>query len=269
MQLLTLENLSKISGGSPNEKQISNMKSVILGLEVFGPESGLDDPQCLAHYIAQLGHESGRFIYDREAWGPTPAQKRYDIRPDLGNTPERDGDGKKNAGRGPIQLTGGYNIREFHKWCLGLFRDVPDFPANPNLINNDPWEGLSAIWYWHLGNPTGKSLNAYAKVNNIEMVTRRINGGTNGYEDRLEMYVRTALVFLGYELKARCVAKFQADAGIEDDDIAGPETRTALHNALGKLSSAPAEAQVAPAADIDHFLAQIDNALAGIRSLTA
>nr|WP_234835981.1 hypothetical protein [Sinorhizobium meliloti] len=72
-------------------------------------------------------HESGDFRYDREIWGPTPAQQRYDARTDLGNTPERDGDGYLYRGRTGMQLTGKDNYRQFRNWCRATGLDCPDF----------------------------------------------------------------------------------------------------------------------------------------------
>lgn len=239
---ITVEQLSKIAGKPVN----ANMRSVIIGLDMLGHRVGLDMPHRLGQYIPQLAHESGAFRFDREVWGPTPAQKKYDTRVDLGNTPERDGDGEKNAGRGPIQVTGGYNIRKLYEWCIKMFgSDVPNFVANPDLINTDPWEGISAIWYWTEGNPEGKSLNRYADNNDPEMITRRINGGLNGYTDRLKYVTRTGLVLLGREPDD--VKGFQAwaqkqgylPADTKDakqvDGIDGPKTRAAIHKALVAL----------------------------------
>ncbi|MEF3088144.1 hypothetical protein, partial [Bacillus altitudinis] len=75
------------------------------------------------------------------------------------------------------------NVTKFYKWCKAKGLNPPDFVANPNLLNTDPWEGLAPIWYWDEGNPEGVSLNKYSKVNNWEMITKRINGGLNGLAD--------------------------------------------------------------------------------------
>ncbi|MDZ7909816.1 MAG: hypothetical protein U5N10_17460 [Gemmobacter sp.] len=96
---VTAAALAAIAGASAN----SNMRSVIAGL-VARP-SGLDRPRRLAHYLGQLAHESCAFRYDREIWGPTAAQKRYDRRTDLGNTAALDGDGYRFRRRGAIQLS--------------------------------------------------------------------------------------------------------------------------------------------------------------------
>lgn len=251
MTAITAAQLKKIVGGSPDP---SNMKSVLVALERYGEGAGLLKPHRLAHFIAQIAHESGGFRFDREIWGPTPAQKRYDQRVDLGNTPELDGDGKKNAGRGPIQLTGGYNISRFEDWCRDQGYEPPDFTSNPDLINTDPWEGLSAVWFWSVGNSTGKSLNVLADQNNIEQITKKINGGLNGYTDRIRLYVRTALVLLGFEptdvegAQALLQKRGLLPAGADQvDGDPGPKTRAALHMALAELSTVSKKAPVTAA----------------------
>jgi len=79
----------------------------------------------------------------------------------------------------------------------------------PDKVNTVPWEGLGPIWYWDSGNPTGKSLNSFADDNNIEIITRRINGGLNGFGNRLDYYSRAALVLLGFGLSKAEIEKFQ------------------------------------------------------------
>ena len=232
---LTLDQLRAMAGGPASDARDSNMGSALLGLERFGGGAGLDRPSRLAHYLAQLLHESTRFLHDREVWGPTKAQLGYEGRKDLGNI--HPGDGSKFRGYTPGQITGRYNTTQFYQWCVENFPGVvvPNFVESPHLMNTDPWEGLGPIWYWDVGNPEGKTLNRYADENNIEMVTRRINGGLNGYADRLICYDRAALVFLGYAMGPKVIERFQRDNGLVADDISGPKTRAAMHLRLVTL----------------------------------
>lgn len=278
---VTAATLAKIVGGKASAGRTSNIASIISGLDAYGQQAGLTTAPRLAQYIAQVAHESGRFVYDREIWGPTPAQARYDTRTDLGNTAAVDGDGKKNAGIGPIQITGGANIKAFYQWCLDRGLPAPDFVANPLLIATDPWEGIGPIWYW-----STRNLNRYADEGNIETVTEKINGGLNGYKDRIALFVRAALVFLDYKLDAGVLKRFQAEHGLLADDNAGPATRAALHAALVKLDALPAPSDnatvvIVPAApepqpapvDVEEFTALdlieiIEDATARLRRLT-
>jgi putative chitinase len=250
--LPTLVQLEKIAGAPFSRDQAQNAKSVLHSLSEFGPMMGLEKPHRLVHFLPQIMHESGRFKYDREIWGPTPAQARYEGRKDLGNT--EPGDGKKFAGRGPIQLTGRFNVTRFEEWCRSQGFEAPDFTADPNLINTDPWEGLSAIWYWAIGNPTGKSLNVYADENNPEQITKKINGGLNGYVDRLELLDRTALVLLGFDVDVEAIKQFQREAQAKgllpagEDQIDGdfgPKSRAAAFMWLSQATPA-VETKAAP-----------------------
>lgn len=216
---VTAATLAAIAGASEN----SNMRSVIAGL-VARP-SGLDRPHRLAHYLGQLAHESGAFRYDREIWGPTAAQRRYDGRTDLGNTAALDGDGYRYRGRGPIQITGKANYRQYRDWCRGSGLPAPDFVAAPDLVLTDPWEGLGPVWYW-----TTRELGGLADRNDLDAITRRINGGSNGLADRRARYTRAALVLLGYG--PTDIRAFQRAEHIAADGIAGPTTRATLHAAL-------------------------------------
>lgn len=219
-------------------KSKANLASVQIGYDLFGARVGLDQPHRLAQYLAQVAHESAGFRYDREIWGPTAAQKRYEGRRDLGNT--QPGDGKRFAGHGPIQVTGRYNHREYSAWAKRLDPNAPDFEAYPEKINTDPWEGLSAIWYWD-----SRNLNRYADQGDIEMITCRINGGLNGYADRLQWYDRISLVMLGFDKND--ISGFQKAAGLTIDGLSGPRTRAALHKRLVALTKLPSEdVQTAP-----------------------
>lgn len=241
--MITKQQLTAIAGAAADG---SNMQSIIVALERYGDKIGLTMPHRLAHYIAQIAHESARFKYDQEIWGPTPAQRRYEDRADLGHSPAVPGEAFRFRGRTAMMLTGRYNYGEFSEWAKTIDPNAPDFEKNPDLVNTDPWEGLVPLWYWEVGNPERKSLNRYADENNIEMITRRINGGLNGFDDRKELYTRTALVMLGYEMRPRVIAKFQEHAGLVADDIAGPKTRDALHVRLLSLNPIEIPSHVSP-----------------------
>lgn len=265
-ELIGIDLLRKMAGGRPD---VDNMQSVVSGLSVR--PSGLQKPHRLAHYLAQLMHESGRFRYDEELWGPTAAQQRYEGRVDLGNT--EPGDGYKFRGRSGIQLTGRANYRNFTAWAREAESAAPDFETDPDLVNSDPWEGLAPIWYWDKGNPTGRSLNFYADQNNIEAITRKINGGLNGYGDRLQLYTRASLTLMGYPMEANVVRRFQQDQGFtgrDVDDIAGQKTRAAMHSVLVAMppldqpEHPPDEALAVEIRQVRDLIAQADQRLATI-----
>lgn len=218
-----------LQAAAKGQVNASNMNSVLVAMQRYDSELGMDKPHRAVQFYAQIMHESGDFRYDREVWGPTAAQKKYDTRTDLGNTKAADGDGKLYAGRTAMQITGKKNYGLFTEWCRAHGFNSPDFVVNPEAVNTDPWEGLGPLWYWDTNN-----LNRWADQGDIETITKKINGGINGLGDRIDHYVRLALVVLGYPPEA--VKQFQAKAGLDADGDAGPKTRAALHKALLVLS---------------------------------
>jgi putative chitinase len=144
-----------------------------LAMETYG----IDTPVRQAHFLAQIGHESGGLRYTTEIWGPTPAQSRYEGRLDLGNT--RPGDGSRFRGHGLIQTTGRSNHAKTRDRLRKLFEKVPDFEAFPVSLAEPQWAALSAGDYWDM-----RDINVAADSGSIERVTRLINGGTNGLADR-------------------------------------------------------------------------------------
>lgn len=138
-------------------------------------EFSINTPARQAAFLAQILHESGMLRYTVEIWGPTTAQARYEGRKDLGNT--EPGDGFKFRGRGLIQTTGRANYLATGN-ALGVdLIDQPERLAEPDLA------ARSAAWYWHQ-----KGLNMLADVADFELITRRINGGLNGYSERVALY---------------------------------------------------------------------------------
>ena len=133
----------------------------------------------IAAFLAQVGHESARLRYTSEIWGPTPVQRRYEGRKDLGNIYK--GDGPRFRGHGLIQTTGRYNHRAVTQRLRARFPNmgVPDFEAEPTKLTLPRWAALSAADYWDM-----KGLNALADAGKFETITRKINGGLNGFADR-------------------------------------------------------------------------------------
>lgn len=255
MTLITAEQLKRICRGKTTAAQNSNMASFVTAVNKFGTRFGMDQFVNLSSLIGQVMVESGEFKYDREIWGPTAQQKKYEpttsVSKMLGNTQK--GDGSKFRGYGPIQLTGRDNVTRFYKWCLENHTAYdapvpPDFVSDPSKIVTDPWEGLSALWYWGFGNPERTSLNKYAADNNQLMVTRRVNGGTTHYAERLDYQARAALVLLGYGVSKDEIKRFQSThqpAAGSVDGLIGDKTRVALHLAMkGKLPVTSVEKEV-------------------------
>ena len=127
----------------------------------------LDNSLRLTHFLAQLAHESGNFRYMEEI----ASGAAYEDRKDLGNT--QAGDGKRYKGRGPIQLTGRANYRKYGQQ-LGI-----DFENNPEIVALPSVGLLVACKFW-----SDNDLNTLADKDDVLTITRRINGGTNGFADR-------------------------------------------------------------------------------------
>ena len=153
----------------------------------------INTPERVAAFLAQIGHESMGLSTTTERWGPTDAQRRYEGRKDLGNV--QPGDGSKFRGHGLIQTTGRANhvsVRDRLRARIGPH--VPDFELHPQQLAQEPWAALSAGDYWQ-----ERKINALADTNDIRGVTRKVNGGLNGYSDRLQRWLAVCRV-LGVNL---------------------------------------------------------------------
>jgi len=161
-----------------------------------------------ACFIGQCMHESGGFKFLHEnlnysakalmATWPSrfpniEVASEYERKPEkiadkvyggrMGNT--EDGDGRKYIGRGLIQLTGKDNYKALSD-AIG-----EDLVANPQLVEEPRYAALSAGWFWNK-----KGLNALADTMDIETMTKRINGGSIGIDDR-KAKINLALNALG------------------------------------------------------------------------
>ena len=135
----------------------------------------INTPARQAAFLAQVGHESGGLRWLTELWGPTPAQSRYEGRKDLGNV--QIGDGFKFRGRGLMQTTGRFN---YAATGTALMLDLLNNPGQLALPAN---AAMSAGYFWE-----SNGLNEIADTGSIVRVTRRVNGGLNGIQERTALY---------------------------------------------------------------------------------
>lgn len=151
-------------------------KSIIEDLAVYlAPAliaAEINTANRVAHFLAQAAHESDGFKTLQEYWGPTAAQKRYEGRKDLGNTVA--GDGSLFRGRGIFQITGRSNYKTIGK-AIG-----EDLITDPTIAATGKVSVETAVYYW-----TSRGLNALADHDDVKAITKKINGGYNGLEDRV------------------------------------------------------------------------------------
>lgn len=156
----------------------------------FPPAGIAARPLRIAHFMAQASAETEAFRYMREIWGPTPAQRGYEGRDDLGNCVA--GDGFKFLGRGIFQCTGRDNYERYGK-ALGL-----DLANNPALAEEPETALRIAVLYW-----TDHKLNDWADADNILGTSNGINRGNpasirepNGFAKRKAALARAKKVLL-------------------------------------------------------------------------
>ena len=145
------------------------------------PKYHINTPLRIAHFLAQVGHESLSLKYTREL----ASGEAYENRADLGNT--EPGDGVRFRGRGLIQLTGRDNYARYGAYAgLDLLKK-----GNEELIASTPKYALDvSLWFWD-----SRKLNSHADADNLRAITRRVNGGYNGLADRQD-YLDRAKFFL-------------------------------------------------------------------------
>lgn len=170
-------------------KSIALAEDWLPHLEVAMSLYGIDTPQRQAHFLAQIGHESGGLRYTSELWGPTPAQARYEGRADLGNT--HPGDGPLFRGHGLIQITGRANhARVRDRLRSKMSSRVPDFELYPALLAQPEWAAISSADYW-----SEHDLNSWADMGSVEAISDIINrghltraeGDANGFAERARL----------------------------------------------------------------------------------
>jgi len=202
--ILTQQQLAQMVPGNP---YINHWYEA---LEQLLPDYDINTPQRAAAFIAQCAHESGGFKFIKEnlnykaaslrkvfpKYFPTDAlAAAYAQKPEMianrvygnrmGNGDEHSGDGFRYCGRGLIQLTGKDNYTRFAESLEISPEDVAEYLTT--------FEGCaqSACWFWESNN-----LNKWADAGDIVKMTKVINGGTIGLEDRIKHYEH-ALHILG------------------------------------------------------------------------
>jgi putative chitinase len=196
---LTKDQLRKLLPKNPYIDQWHSALSQLL------PEYNINTPQRIAAFVAQCAHESGNFMVLKEnlnyraptlrkifpKYFPTDAMaNEYASKPNkqeaianlvyanrMGNGGPETGDGWRYAGKGLIQLTGKSNYTWFAESLQISVEDASEY-----LLT---FEGAaqSACWFWETNN-----LNQWADKGDIVTLTKRINGGTIGLEDRIKHY---------------------------------------------------------------------------------
>lgn len=183
MLSLAIEQLRALAPQLPD----SQAAELVVYLAQAMAEFDITTPQRAAAFLAQLTHETGGFRYIEELWGPSKQQLRYEppstLAKKLGN--DAKGDGYKYRGRGFIQLTGKSNYRAAGN-ALGV-----DLVKQPTLAAAPAIAARVAAWYWH-----ENGLNSLADAGDYLAITKRINGGVNGLDERMK-YWKKAKSILG------------------------------------------------------------------------
>ena len=190
-------NLDKLKGHIPD--------NVIAQIPGVMEKFQINTPLRLAHFLAQCGHESGGFRLTKEnlnysakglmgifkKYFPTEAlAKQYERKPEkiankvyssrMGNGDEASGDGAKFCGRGFIQLTGKTNYQAFFK-SIGA-----DVNTDPTTVATQ-YPLASAAWFFNK-NGLHKMADGGATTAVVTSITKRVNGGTIGLDDRIKHF---------------------------------------------------------------------------------
>lgn len=174
---ITEAQIRRVMPNAPKERVTGFVDSFNKWAEKFS----IDTPLRVAHYIAQVAHETAELKYLEEiASGAAYDTGKLAIR--LGNTPEKDSDGQRYKGRGCLQTTGRKNYEAYAKseYCNG------DLMAHPEWLAQFPGAQKSAMFYWKKN-----MLNRFADRDDTYALTKAINGGTNGLAQR-SYYTRVA-----------------------------------------------------------------------------
>ncbi len=151
------------------------------------PKFDIETRNRIIHFLAQCGHESAGFYYLEELGNTAYFTENYEWRDDLGNN--QAGDGARYKGRGLIQTTGRNNYQLLSNE-VGI-----NYVANPGLVATYPHALTSALVWWKR-NRMNELCDRGLDDEDVKAVTRRINGGTNGLNDRLNRTDKLKLILV-------------------------------------------------------------------------
>lgn len=171
--MITLDDLKKICPRASAARMAVFVDALNDAMDEFSISENVERESA---FIAQLAHESGGFHYVREL----ASGEAYEGRADLGNTEA--GDGVRYKGRGLIQITGRAN---YAACSTALFGYPTKLLNEPELLEQPVYACRSATWFWQT-----HGLNELADQGDFLRITKRINGGTNGYQDRCAYFDR-------------------------------------------------------------------------------
>lgn len=140
-------------------------------------EFGISTPARQAAFLGQICHESGSLRYTEEI----ASGEAYEGRADLGNT--EPGDGERYKGRALIQITGRANYR-----AAGAALNM-DLEDSPHLLTGVSTACRASAWWW-----CDHGCNELADKNAFGALTKRINGGYSGLDDRIQHWLRARKV---------------------------------------------------------------------------
>ena len=178
------------------------LDAFVASFNMWAVHFGIDTPLRAVHYLAQVFHESANLraveenlnysaegllktfprYFDRKNVGyyarnpQRIANRAYANR--MGNGSEASGDGYRYRGRGYIGTTGKANYEAYAKsdWCVG------DLMSHPEWLAQSPGDQKSSMFFW-----LKNGCNRYADADDVKGLTKRINGGLLGYENRLAL----------------------------------------------------------------------------------
>ena len=160
---------------------VAGAAEILHGVQTGLVESICNNPLRIGMWLAQMGHESAGW----QATEEYASGEAYEGREDLGNT--EPGDGVRYKGRSWIMITGRHNYGLMSEWSFqeGLVGSPTYFVDDPYALAEIKWAGVGPAWYWVVARP---DINDLSDKGDVYTVTLRINGGTNGLQDRQNRY---------------------------------------------------------------------------------